>query len=67
MVRSVGYAHLGLLNPLNLLGFIRKRLRERRELNYLLNLPDYQLNDIGLRRSDIEHEAMKPIWREDQP
>jgi uncharacterized protein YjiS (DUF1127 family) len=40
-----------------------QRFNERRTLNYLLSLPDYQLKDIGIQRSDIQREAIKPLWR----
>jgi uncharacterized protein YjiS (DUF1127 family) len=48
------------------IGLVRvliERFQERRELNYLLSLPDYELRDIGLQRGDIQREAIKPIWR----
>jgi uncharacterized protein YjiS (DUF1127 family) len=46
------------------LALVWKRLRERREMNYLLSLPEYQLKDIGLQRGDIQREALKPVWRD---
>lgn len=42
---------------------IRKRISDRRELNYLLSLSEYQLKDIGLQRGEIQREANKSIWR----
>jgi uncharacterized protein YjiS (DUF1127 family) len=47
-------------------GFIKlilRRLKDRREMNYLLSLSDYQLKDIGVQRGDIQREALKPLWR----
>ena len=38
----------------------RERSRQRRTL---MRLDDHMLNDIGLSRSDVEHEASKPFWR----
>jgi uncharacterized protein YjiS (DUF1127 family) len=49
--------------PIGLVRVLIKRFQERRELNYLLSLPDYELRDIGLQRGDIQREAIKPIWR----
>ena len=37
------------------------RARQRRAL---MALDDWMLKDIGLSRTDIEHEAMKPFWRD---
>ncbi len=42
---------------------IVRRFNERRALNYLLSMPDYQLKDVGLQRGDIQREAIKPLWR----
>ncbi len=50
------------------LGFVSTlmdRLRNRREMNRLLSMPDYQLRDIGLQRGDIQREALRPLWRQD--
>jgi uncharacterized protein YjiS (DUF1127 family) len=52
----------GLGIPFGLVRVLIKRFKERRELNYLLGLSDYQLRDIGLQRGDIQREAIKPIW-----
>ena len=41
---------------------IIERIEERRELNRLLNMPDYQLKDIGLQRHDIQRKSMEPLW-----
>jgi uncharacterized protein YjiS (DUF1127 family) len=43
---------------------LAQRFKERRELNRLISYPDYILKDIGLQRSDIQREALKPLWRE---
>jgi uncharacterized protein YjiS (DUF1127 family) len=37
------------------------RLKARRELNRLAGYPDYLLKDIGLQRSDIQRESLKPL------
>jgi uncharacterized protein YjiS (DUF1127 family) len=50
-------------SPVNLVRTVMQRIKDRRELNYLLGLSDYQLRDIGLQRGDIQREATKPIWR----
>jgi uncharacterized protein YjiS (DUF1127 family) len=50
--------------PLSLIAGIARHYRQRRELNALLGLADYQLKDIGLTRSDIQRESVKPLWRE---
>jgi uncharacterized protein YjiS (DUF1127 family) len=49
---------------LNVLKVLLKHYRDRRDLNYLLGLPDYQLRDIGVQRGDIQREVLKPLWRE---
>lgn len=41
---------------------IIERLEQRRELNRLLSMPDYQLKDIGLQRHDIQRKSMEPLW-----
>ena len=46
-----------------LVGTIRHRIRDQRNLNQLLNMTDRELNDIGLSRGDVQREAMKPLWR----
>jgi uncharacterized protein YjiS (DUF1127 family) len=51
-------------NPLDLLKIFLKRYKDRRDMNYLLSLPDYQLHDIGLQRGDIQREALKPVWQD---
>ena len=38
----------------------RARARERRQLR---ELSDALLHDLGLSRSDVDAEAMKPFWR----
>ena len=50
--------------PLTIARHVALRLKARRELNRLLELPDYLLKDAGLQRHDIESEAFKPLWRE---
>lgn len=60
---STGVLLGALRNPLAIAARIAQRVRGRRELNRLLNLPDYQLKDIGLQRHDIQREALKPFWR----
>jgi uncharacterized protein YjiS (DUF1127 family) len=48
-------------------GFVKdlaRRYRQRRELNNLLSLPGYMLKDVGLSRSDIQRESIKPLWQE---
>jgi uncharacterized protein YjiS (DUF1127 family) len=49
-----------------ILGFVMavgRHYRKRRELNALLGLSDYQLKDVGIARSDIQRESIKPLWR----
>jgi uncharacterized protein YjiS (DUF1127 family) len=36
------------------------RARQRRSL---VALSDHQLRDVGLTRSDVEQEVIKPFWR----
>jgi uncharacterized protein YjiS (DUF1127 family) len=50
--------------PIALGGRIVRRIRERRELNRLLSLPDYLLNDIGLQRDEMQRKALDPLWRD---
>ncbi|TDH60768.1 DUF1127 domain-containing protein [Dankookia rubra] len=38
----------------------RLRAEERREL---LGMPDTELRDIGISRSEARHAARKPVWR----
>jgi uncharacterized protein YjiS (DUF1127 family) len=57
-------AGFSLSHTLAIFRLVGRRLRERRDMNYLLGLPDYQLKDIGLQRGDIQREALKPIWRD---
>jgi uncharacterized protein YjiS (DUF1127 family) len=38
------------------------RIRERRRLMGLLQLPDYLLKDIGLQRDEIAREGLKHFW-----
>jgi len=39
------------------------RHHERQELANVLEFPEYLLKDIGLKRSDVVREAVKPFWR----
>jgi uncharacterized protein YjiS (DUF1127 family) len=39
-----------------------QRARRRRELMGLLGQPDYLLKDVGLDRSQITREGLKPFW-----
>ncbi|BDA82772.1 hypothetical protein Sa4125_03140 [Aureimonas sp. SA4125] len=41
-----------------------RSFRNRRSARRLADMPDYLLNDIGLRRDDV-HEALNRGWRED--
>jgi uncharacterized protein YjiS (DUF1127 family) len=41
---------------------IAGRLRSRRQLMSLLDMPDYLLKDIGLQRHEITREALKRFW-----
>ena len=50
--------------PIVLAGRIARRIRERREMNRLLNFPDYLLEDIGLQRGEMQRKAHDPLWRE---
>jgi uncharacterized protein YjiS (DUF1127 family) len=50
-------------HPLSVVRVIASRIRNRRELNTLLGLSDYQLRDIGVERADLQREAIKPFWR----
>ena len=43
---------------------IAQRIRERREMNRVLGFPDYLLEDIGLRRDEMQRKALDPLWRE---
>jgi uncharacterized protein YjiS (DUF1127 family) len=61
------YSHHGLSALAELLGDAltlaygwRDRSQQRRTL---IRLDDHLLHDIGLSRSDVEHEASKPFWR----
>jgi uncharacterized protein YjiS (DUF1127 family) len=40
------------------------RIRYRRELEPLLNLPDYLLKDIGLERHQLTSETRKWFWED---
>ena len=51
-------------HPIAFAGRIAKRIRERREINRVLGFPDYLLNDIGLRRDEMQRKALDSLWRE---
>ena len=50
--------------PIAIAAQIVLRFRERRELNRLLSFPNYLLEDMGVQRSDMQREALKPLWRD---
>ena len=50
--------------PFAFAGRIARRIRERREMNRVLGFPDYLLEDIGLRRDEMQRKALDPLWRE---
>ena len=56
-----------LLGPLHLLVGLARLLarweRRARDRNKLAEMPDHLLRDIGISRSDAEHESWKPLWR----
>jgi len=39
-----------------------QRVKRRRELMGLLSQPDYIIKDVGLDRSQITGEGVKPFW-----
>jgi uncharacterized protein YjiS (DUF1127 family) len=41
-----------------------RRFSDRRKMNALLKMDDFMLKDIGLSRSDVQHEATKSLWRD---
>ena len=43
---------------------VLRMIRNRRAAYQISELPDYLLNDVGLRRDDV-HEALHRGWRED--
>ena len=53
-----------LAQPIALAGRIVRRIRERREMNRVLGFPDYLLDDIGLRRDEMQRKALDSLWRE---
>jgi uncharacterized protein YjiS (DUF1127 family) len=53
-----------LAQPIALAGRIVRRIRERREMNRVLGFPDYLLEDIGLRRDEMQRKAVDSLWRE---
>jgi uncharacterized protein YjiS (DUF1127 family) len=53
------------LEPLQ--AFLRRLaegLRRGRQRRDLASLSDHHLRDIGLSRTDVTRELMKPLWRE---
>ncbi len=50
--------------PFAFAGRIALRIRERREMNRVLGFPDYLLEDIGLRRDEMQRKALDSLWRE---
>jgi uncharacterized protein YjiS (DUF1127 family) len=64
MGRIANRRHHDGFRPLSFIAGVAKRYRQRREMNSLLGLADYQLRDIGLTRGDIQRESVKPLWRE---
>jgi uncharacterized protein YjiS (DUF1127 family) len=53
-----------LTQPIAFAGRIARRIRERREMNRVLGFPDYLLEDIGLRRDEMQRKALDSLWRE---
>jgi uncharacterized protein YjiS (DUF1127 family) len=53
-----------LTQPIALAGRIVRRIRERREMNRVLGFPDYLLEDIGLRRDEMQRKSLDSLWRE---
>ncbi|MDP1700567.1 MAG: hypothetical protein Q8L53_06355 [Aestuariivirga sp.] len=51
-------------HPIAFAGRVARRIRERRELNRVLSFPDYLLEDIGLRRDEMQRKALDSLWRE---
>ena len=51
-------------HPIVFAGRIAQRIRERRELNRVLSFPDYLLNDIGVRRDEMQRKALDSLWHE---
>ena len=51
-------------HPIAFAGRIARRIRERRELNRVLSFPDYLLNDIGVRRDEMQRKALDSLWHE---
>ena len=51
-------------HPIAFAGRIAQRIRERRELNRVLSFPDYLLNDIGVRRDEMQRKALDSLWHE---
>ena len=56
---------LGLIAaPLRFVHGIGRRIRQRREMNRLLGMPDYLLKDVGVQRHDIQRQAVRSLWHE---
>lgn len=43
--------------------FMRSGYARARQRRSLVALSDHQLRDVGLTRSDVEQEVIKPFWR----
>ena len=53
-----------LRHPIAIAAHIVQRFKERRELNRLLSYPDYLLKDVGVQRSDLQRQALMPLWHD---
>jgi uncharacterized protein YjiS (DUF1127 family) len=51
-------------HPILFAGRVARRIRERREMNRVLGFPDYLLEDIGLRRDEMQQKSLDLLWRE---
>ncbi|WP_247894517.1 DUF1127 domain-containing protein [Azospirillum sp. B510] len=47
----------------HLLDVLFSVLERRKQRNALMGLDDHLLKDIGLSRSQVDHEVSKPFWR----
>jgi uncharacterized protein YjiS (DUF1127 family) len=54
----------GMRHILGMIASVGRHYRNRRELNTLLGLSDSELRDVGIARSDIQRESIKPLWRD---
>lgn len=46
-----------------LVDWLAAALERRRQRLALMQLDDRMLKDVGLTRSDLQHETEKPFWR----